>query len=328
MKKAVLIPGLLAAMVFAVISMPPVSALEDRVCVLYFTYVGCPNCATTDPIVLSEWTGKYDNLVVIEHMWYGHDYQDPDSQFFGTYAMEYGTQAAVPYLSIDEDNIRMGRADVPAGEADISSMGSNPCPLAGGSVPFGELDLNELEGEPKIWANGRILLSLGEDRWLFQWDGDGISGDIAGSEGMSNEMVKELLFTEDISGALEGKRFETSEPLKAEFSGAAFPEYDFVPHEDFENAVEIGIGIPGCPDCPDPGEWSGCIEGERTRTNYRCSEETGFECVPYEQTGQCSGDGNSGNGDDLTSLAGFAAVPVIILIIIIVIVFVFKRPGG
>ncbi len=326
MKNVILILGLLVAL-FAAMAVPSASAMEDKVCVLYFTYVGCPNCATTDPIVLSDWTGKYGNLVVIEHMWHGHDYQDPDLQFFGTYAAGYGTQGAVPYLSIDEDNIRLGRADVPAGEDDIKSMTSNPCLLSGGAVPFGELGLNDLEGMPKIWANGRILISQGDDKWLFQWDGEDVSGDISGSGGISNSLLKELLFTEDVTHALEGKRFETAEPQRAEFSGTAFPEYGFVPHKDFENAVEIEIWTPGCPDCPDPGEWSGCVDGMRTRTNYRCSEETGFECVAYEQTGECPG-GNSGNGEDLTALAGLAAVPVIILIIIIAVVFVFKRPGG
>ena len=44
----------------------PVSAQADKVvCTVYFTYIGCPNCAFTDPIVLTEWTEKYDNLVVI-----------------------------------------------------------------------------------------------------------------------------------------------------------------------------------------------------------------------------------------------------------------------
>ncbi|MCK4336281.1 MAG: hypothetical protein KAW40_06190 [Candidatus Aenigmarchaeota archaeon] len=268
---------------------PAVSAQVDKtVCVIYFTYIGCPNCAFTDPVVLTEWTEKYDNLVVIEYMWSGGDYRDPNSQFFGKYAMEYKTQAAVPYLSIDKDNIRMGRLDVPAGEADIEAKKSNLCPLPEKSVSFEGLDLNKLQGKPKIWANGRILISLGENTWLFQWNGEKIGEEIMGNENINNKLLKDLLFTDGISQILNGKKFESAESQKAEFSGIAFPGYDFVPYKDFENAIKIEMGTSGCPTCPGPSEWSACIGGEKTRTNHRCSAETNYECEPYEETEQCS----------------------------------------
>lgn len=42
-----------------------------------------------------------------------------------------------------------------------------------------------------------------------------------------------------------------------------------------------------CPECPGSTEWSVCVEGVQSRTNYRCSAETGYECSPYAETRPC-----------------------------------------
>ncbi len=213
--------------------LPVVSAQEDKaVCTLYFTYIGCPNCAGTDPIVLSEWTKKYPNLIVIEYMWVGGDWQNPNSQFFGEYAQKYKTPAAVPQLVIGENNIKLGGLDIPRGEEDIKTKESNPCPLLNKSVSFEKLNLKELKAKPKIWGNGRILIKQ-ENTWVFQWNGEKIFEGTIGNKSLNNSLTKELLFTEDISKALEGKKFEIVEPQRAEFSGSAYAE--------FENAIKINL---------------------------------------------------------------------------------------
>lgn len=42
-----------------------------------------------------------------------------------------------------------------------------------------------------------------------------------------------------------------------------------------------------CPTCPPCTEWSKCIDGEQTRTCYKCDETTNYECVPYEEKRKC-----------------------------------------
>ena len=37
------------------------------ICAVYITGIGCPNCAVTDPVVFSEFTANYPNLVIIEY---------------------------------------------------------------------------------------------------------------------------------------------------------------------------------------------------------------------------------------------------------------------
>lgn len=215
--------------------------LKNSVCTVYFTYVGCPNCAYTDPIVLTEWTKKYSNLVVIEYMWYGGDWKSPNSQFFGKFCQKYKIQAAVPQLVIDKNNIKLGAIDVPAAEKDIRAKEFNPCLLLDKSISFAELNLKELPGKPKIWANERILISLGNDNWLFQWDGEGISEEIAGEKSGDNKLLKDLLFVDNVSKILDGVKFEIAESQRVEFSGIAFPGSGFLPYINFENAIKISF---------------------------------------------------------------------------------------
>jgi len=50
----------------------------------------------------------------------------------------------------------------------------------------------------------------------------------------------------------------------------------------------IGCG-PKCPECPEVGSYSECSDqAMKTRTNYRCSETTNFECKSYTEEAQCA----------------------------------------
>lgn len=55
-------------------------------------------------------------------------------------------------------------------------------------------------------------------------------------------------------------------------------------------AISCGcIGGPKCPECPLPTTYSECSDDAiKTRTNYRCSEATNFECESYTQEMQCA----------------------------------------
>jgi len=213
---------------------------DSIICTTYFTYIGCPNCAQTDPIVLTEWTKKYSNLVVIEYMWEGGDWQNPNSRFFGEYAKAYKSQAAVPQLIFNKNNIKLGRINVPTGEEYIKTKKSNPCPLIDKSISFEKLNLNQLPANPKIWANRRILIKLNKNEYLFQWNGENPPKTI-GKEKITQKELKELLFTENIFEKLKNKVFDTVEPQKANFSGIAFPGSDFTPYAEFRNAIKINV---------------------------------------------------------------------------------------
>ena len=39
---------------------------DDPTCVVYFTGIGCPHCAKSDPVLLENYLHKYPNQIVIE----------------------------------------------------------------------------------------------------------------------------------------------------------------------------------------------------------------------------------------------------------------------
>ena len=110
------------------------------------------------------------------------------------------------------------------------------------SKPFEKVKLKELPGLPKIWANGRILISLGNGSWIFGWNGTRVIAGDVGDKVMDDSHLKQLLFVEDVRGWLRGYRFEVLEGVKVPFSGSAFPPSSgYVPAAYFENAVKISV---------------------------------------------------------------------------------------
>jgi hypothetical protein len=50
-----------------------------------------------------------------------------------------------------------------------------------------------------------------------------------------------------------------------------------------------GCAGPQCPECPEPSSYSECNDqAVKTRTNYRCSEATDFQCESYIEEKQCA----------------------------------------
>ena len=218
----------------------------EKVCVVYFTFIGCPNCAVTDPVVLSEWPVRYRRLVIIEYGWRGGDITHPNAKTLGRYAEIYNSRAAVPQIILNRGKIWLGRDNVLMAENPLSALKANPCPLISDSKPiskpFEEIKLKDLPGLPKIWANGRILISIGGGSWIFGWNGSSVMVGDVGDKIMDEKHLKQLLFVEDVRGLLRGYRFEVLGGVEAPFSGSAFPpSRGFIPRAYFENAVKIHV---------------------------------------------------------------------------------------
>jgi len=175
------------------------------ICAVYFTGVGCPHCAKTDPVVLGSLPLEYPNLVIIEY----EIYQQPENApFLYAYNSRYGSGMGIPLLIFGEGNYIRG--DTPILEnvrGVIQGMSENPCPLILGSVSFEELNLSSLPGKPKIWANGRVLIPINESR----------------------ESLNEVLFSQDVLSSLP--QYEVVEPEPVPLSG----RYLY-----FERAVKVG----------------------------------------------------------------------------------------
>jgi hypothetical protein len=59
---------------------------------------------------------------------------------------------------------------------------------------------------------------------------------------------------------------------------------------NFVNVTQIICSsvTPTCPVCPQPSEWSGCVNNTQTRTNYRCDSSTNYQCQAYIEMQSCN----------------------------------------
>ena len=181
--------------ILIVLFINPVLAQEnDKKCLLYFTGVGCPHCANSDPMVLEQLTSEYNNLVVIEYEIYQ---QRENAPLFLDYNDKYQTGTGIPMLIINEEKTLLGDNPIIKNvKYELDSIDSNNCLLLNNSVEFNELDLNELKGRPKIWFGDKVLIKTD----------DGF---------VDSEKAKEALATED----LESMGLEKTEPIEVHFSG-------------------------------------------------------------------------------------------------------------
>ena len=126
---------------------------QGYVCIIYITKIGCPNCAITDSMIFTEWTRKYDKLVVIEY----ESHENLDT--INSYIENCGADPFVPQILFANDTKATGLQEVLAAEETIKSLPSNPCLLPNGfTINFSELDLSSLPGKPKIWSNGKVIV--------------------------------------------------------------------------------------------------------------------------------------------------------------------------
>jgi hypothetical protein len=209
------------SMILIALTAPQVFAQTEKdVCAVYFTYVGCPHCAITDPVVLVDMTEKYSNLVVIEYEFV----LEPDNSYvLYDYHNEYECGTGVPLVVFGKGKDISGDTPIMRNIEEMIGSEPNGCPLVGGSSAFKDLDITSLPGKPKIWTKDRILIKTG------------VGGD--------KELLKELLITENLSHAFEGVEFEKTEPEEVLLSGSKFPQLNVRGSVEFEHAIRIGNWI-------------------------------------------------------------------------------------
>ncbi len=126
------------------------------VCAVYFTGIGCPHCAKSDPYVLEKLPRETD-FVVIEY----EIYRDSENaNLLSWYTKATGSRiVGVPWLIFDESTSLLG--DTPIinnAEAKILFIKNNSCFLPGSKVSFKDLNISTLPLKPKIWKSNRVLI--------------------------------------------------------------------------------------------------------------------------------------------------------------------------
>ncbi len=200
------------AMMLILLGAIPLASAQVRVCAVYVTGIGCSNCAVTDPVVTSGLTAKNPDYIVIEYEIFHRNADNymTAEDYFNNYAPS-GVPHGVPFLILGDGNSYIGRSEVLGTEGVIVDMISNDCPMPdGSSVEFESLDITALSGEPNIWSKNRVLVS------------EGGGGD--------NNLLRDLIFEEDITDLLKGMGYEEVSTVPVQISGSQV---------NFEHAVRL-----------------------------------------------------------------------------------------
>ncbi len=130
--------------------------LTYATCIVYFTGIGCPHCAKTDPVIFKDLLNKY-NLTIIEYEIYQSRENGP---VMYDYASTYQKQwFGIPLVIFDENTYIIGDTPILNNiESTIETMNNNKCLTLNGKYSPEDLDINKLPGKPKIWTKDRVLI--------------------------------------------------------------------------------------------------------------------------------------------------------------------------
>lgn len=182
---------------------------NNYLCAVYFTGVGCPHCAATDPYVLKSWLKDYHNFVVVEYEIYQ---QKQNATLLLNYDQLYQTGLGIPLLLLNKSIKIAGDQPIIKSETNLfENIRVNSCPLIDGRVvDFNLLEINQLTDWPKIWKGERILIKNGSNG--------------------NNQLLKDLLIADNLPELLKDKVYKKIQPKAIALSGQSV---------NFENAIKV-----------------------------------------------------------------------------------------
>lgn len=126
---------------------------------VYFTGVGCPHCANTDPVILKEKI-RENNFLIIEY----EIYQTAEnSRVMLDYKINHGINLSVPTIVISSGKKGSISGDKPIlKNLDnlLEGNKNNKAILPKTEKTFEELNLTDLPTLPKIWFKDRIAIRI------------------------------------------------------------------------------------------------------------------------------------------------------------------------
>ncbi len=150
------LPALALAVLLAVCAFGT-SVAAPLTSAVYFTGIGCPHCAKTDPVLFKQQVRETD-LLVVEYEIYLDSVNAP---LFLAYEGYFGDVFGVPAIIVGRENgqtIVGDRAILASLDDLVEQAADNELPLPSASVSFAELDLMALWGKPKIWFRDRVAI--------------------------------------------------------------------------------------------------------------------------------------------------------------------------
>ncbi len=208
---------------------------KDFICGVYFTGIGCPHCAKTDPVIFEKLIKNYPNLIIIEYEIY---HQKKNILLLQKYCFDYDLKIScgIPliFFGSQKENILSG--DIPILrniENKIKEKSKIKCALPDQKEKeFEKLDLTLLPGQFKIWRKDRILIRESKNKFIFGWNGKISNLTLSQEKENSKELLLELIETDNISEVVSKINGTLRKNLEVLLSGRKV---------FFENAIEFEI---------------------------------------------------------------------------------------
>lgn len=153
------IKNIFLILVILLLIVPIVSAtsIDDASCAIYFTGIGCPYCANVDPVLFKDIL-PHHNVVIIEYEIYQKKINAP---LLYSYNENHGTALGIPQLITNAQLYYAGDKKI-IEECDkcdeTLAFSDNICTLPNSTIELNELDFNELQGQPVIWYDNKVLI--------------------------------------------------------------------------------------------------------------------------------------------------------------------------
>ncbi len=192
------------------ISANKVMAQEEGACAVYFTGVGCPHCAKTDPVVLGDLLNQHPSLIIIEYEIYNQQVNGP---LLYQYDEQYGSGLGVPLIIFSEEQNLKGDSPILDNiDGILEALKDNVCLLNNGSEAyFTNLDIASLAGAPKIWHQNKILVKYKEGE-------------------SDSQLLRQLVLSSNTDQVLANSDYINVEPVAMPLSGS---------NVEFEHAVVV-----------------------------------------------------------------------------------------
>ncbi len=205
------------------------------VCAVYFTGIGCPHCAKTDPFLFEKVLSENKNVVVIEYEVY---HSSENAAVFEKYidlANLPDFKKGIPalYFDANQDQVIVGdRAIIQELNESGVFEGSNQCLLINGEKKsFKDVDVRNLPGKPKIWKGKRVLVKEDNSHWIFAWKGEKIKTRKDEFEN-SSDILSQLIASDNFLEVLKNAHYKSIDNYRVQLSGKSLY---------FDNAVVLTV---------------------------------------------------------------------------------------
>lgn len=143
----------------------------------YFTGIGCPHCAKTDPVIFEDILPNNPDIAIIEY----EIYQDKENApILDNYLSNFDLgKSGIPLLIFPDKTYLKGDSPILSeAKNKIENIEANKIVLNDKVTNFKDLNINALPGQPKIWFQNKVLFkqnnlkseTIDQNNWIFGYN--------------------------------------------------------------------------------------------------------------------------------------------------------------